>query len=137
MLFEKLFPAERSEGILERLFECLAIHIRDGSGERDRFRTHAHAILRIAAARNAVIIHDGIQANIGMHSSCRVSIEQAHLRKRRRPHEIMWRIGELRVGARLEATAACHAFGKLIGPFGAVFTAAGDSFLQSHLRKAL
>ena len=51
-----------------------------------------------------------------MHSSRRMRIEQTHLRKRCGPHEIMRRISELRVGTRLEATAARHAFGKLVGP---------------------
>lgn len=81
---------------------------------------------------SAGIIHDGIQANISMHGSRRVRIEQAHLRKRRRSHEVMGCIGELRVGARLEATTARHAFGKLVSPVARFLRHAGARTKIEH-----
>src|SRR5450432_2158705 len=68
-----------SEPAEERLLPGFAIYFRERFGEGNAFGTGDHAVLRVGAVFDAAVAHCRSEALFGVHFSCGMHVEQAHL----------------------------------------------------------
>ncbi|CDN41770.1 hypothetical protein BN871_AL_00170 [Paenibacillus sp. P22] len=102
-----------AQEVFEQLHRRVAVDRGDRRRKRNALRTGPHAVLRVAAAFDAAVVHQRFQTLGFVHLARRMGVEQANLGNRRRSDEAGTVVD---VRASLEADAASHALGQLVSP---------------------
>ena len=108
--------------MVEHIAQCLLVDLAVQLGKMlrklDALWADALAVLTVAAARDAALFHQRVEALRCIELSKRVHIEEERLRRRRRSNKVGLRSN---IWARLEAAAAGHAVRQLIAGLSRVW----------------
>ena len=99
------------EDIFQRLLVDIAVELCEIRRELDLFRAGLDAVLAVAAARNAALFHQCVQAHFLVVGAERIDVEKICLNRRSRTDEVGLR-ADVRTG--FEAAAAGHAVTDLV-----------------------